>query len=249
MQTPTQWEGPKRLDQVRDLIRLKHYSIRTEQAYLGWIRRFILFHNQRHPRDLGQPEVEAFLTHLAVREKVASSTQNQALNAVLFLYCEVLKQDLGGREDVTRAKRPARLPVVLTVAEVQAVLARLEGYYGLLASLLYGSGLRLMEGVRLRVTDLELTRREIIVRDGKGFTDSITMLPEKLIQPLQTQLVHAKALQEQDLREGCGAVYLPYALERQYPGANREWVVSKTSLFKLFFLGSVDISKIAFLKQ
>ncbi len=223
MQTPASREESKLLDQVRDLIRLKHYSIRTEQAYLGWIRRFILFHHKRHPKELGKTEIEAFLTHLAVQENVAASTQNQAMNAILFLYRHVLKQDLGWLEDVTRAKQPARLPVVLTVPEVQAVLARLDGQHWVMASLLYGSGLRLMECLRLRVQDLELTRRELIVRDGKGSKDRITLLPDKLIQPLQIQLERAKALHQQDLRQGFGAVYLPDALERKYPNANREW--------------------------
>jgi integron integrase len=223
MQTPAPPEEPKLLDQVRDLIRLKHYSIRTEQAYLGWIRRFIRFHHKRHPKEMGKTEIEAFLTHLAVQENVAASTQNQAMNAILFLYRNVLKQDLGWLEDVTRAKRPARLPVVLTMEEVQAVLARLEGRYRLMASLLYGSGLKLMECLRLRVKDLELTRRELIVRDGKGSKDRITLLPDKLIQPLQTQLERVKALHQQDLQQGFGAVYLPDALERKYPNANREW--------------------------
>ncbi len=149
MQTPASREEPKLLDQVRDLIRLKHYSIRTEQAYPGWIRRFILFHHKRHPKEIGKTEIEAFLTHLAVQENVAASTQNQAMNAILFLYRHVLKQDFGWLEDVTHAKRPTRLPVVLTVPEVQAVLARLEGQYWLMASLLYGSDLRLMECLRL----------------------------------------------------------------------------------------------------
>ena len=223
MQTPTPREEPKLLDQVRDLIRLKHYSIRTEQAYLGWIRRFILFHHKRHPKEMGKTEIETFLTYLAVQENVAASTQNQAMNAILFLYRHVLKQDLGWLEDVTRAKRPARLPVVLTVPEVQAVLARLDGQHWVMASLLYGSGLRLMECLRLRVKDLELTRRELIVRDGKGSKDRITLLPDKLIQPLQTQLERVKVIHQQDLQQGFGAVYLPYALERKYPNANREW--------------------------
>lgn len=223
MQMPAPREEPKLLDQVRNLIRLKHYSIRTEQAYLGWIRRFILFHHKRHPKEMGKTEIEAFLTHLAVQENVAASTQNQAMNAILFLYRHVLKQDLDWLEDVTRAKRPARLPVVLTVPEVQAVLTQLEGQYWLMASLLYGSGLRLMECLRLRVKDLELTRRELIVRDGKGAKDRITLLADKLIQPLQTQLERVKALHQQDLQQGFGAVYLPYALERKYPNANREW--------------------------
>ena len=223
MQTSAQPEEPRLLDQVRDLIRLKHYSIRTEQAYLGWIRRFILFHHKRHPKEMGKTEIESFLTHLAVQENVAASTQNQAMSAILFLYRHVLKQDLGWLDDVTHAKRPARLPVVLTVPEVQAVLARLDGQHWVMASLLYGSGLRLMECLRLRVKDLELTRRELIVRDGKGSKDRITLLPDKLIQPLQIQLERVKVIHQQDLQQGFGAVYLPDALERKYPNANREW--------------------------
>lgn len=223
MQTSAQPEEPKLLDQVRDLIRLKHYSIRTEQAYLGWIKRFILFHHKRHPKEMGKTEIESFLTHLAVQGNVAASTQNQAMSAILFLYRHVLKQDLGWLDDVTHAKRPARLPVVLTVPEVQAVLARLDGQHWVMASLLYGSGLRLMECLRLRVKDLELTRRELIVRDGKGSKDRITLLPDKLIQPLQIQLERVKVIHQQDLQQGFGAVYLPDALERKYPNANREW--------------------------
>jgi integrase len=160
--------SPKLLDQVRDLIRTKHYSIRTENQYLQWIRRFILFHGKRHPRDMGAPEVEAFLSHLAVSRDVAASTQNQALSALLFLYREVLGIDLPWLDNVTRAKRPQRLPVVLSRDEVRAVLDRMSGVYGLMASLLYGTGMRLMECVRLRVKDVDFARGEILIRDGKG---------------------------------------------------------------------------------
>ena len=159
---------PKLLDQVRGKIRLKHYSIRTEQAYVDWIRRFILFHNKRHPIDMGASEVEVFLTHLAIKGKVAASTQNQARSALLFLYKEVLDRALPWMDDITPAKRPLRLPVVLTHAEVKAVLERLRGTHRLLASLLYGTGMRLMEGLRLRVKDLDFERRELLVREGKG---------------------------------------------------------------------------------
>ena len=214
---------PKLLDQVRGKIRLKHYSIRTEQAYVDWIRRFILFHNKRHPTDMGASEVEAFLTHLAVKGKVAASTQNQARSALLFLYKEVLDQALPWMDDITPAKRPLRLPVVLTHAEVKAVLERLRGSHGLLACLLYGTGMRLMEGLRLRVKDLDFERREILVREGKGAKDRITMLPATLIDPLKNHLIRVKALHEEDLRQGCGAVYLPDALERKYPNAHRDW--------------------------
>ncbi len=214
---------PKLLDQVRGKIRLKHYSIRTEQAYVDWIRRFILFHNKRHPTDMGASEVEAFLTHLAVKGKVAASTQNQARSALLFLYKEVLDQALPWMDDITPAKRPLRLPVVLTHAEVKALLERLRGTHRLLASLLYGTGMRLMEGLRLRVKDLDFERREILVREGKGAKDRITMLPATLIDPLKNHLIRVKALHEEDLRQGCGAVYLPDALERKYPNAHRDW--------------------------
>ena len=214
---------PKLLDQVRAKIRLKHYSIRTEQAYVDWIRRYILFHSKRHPQEMGKPEVEQFLSHLAVERNVAASTQNQALSAILFLYKEVLEKNIGWLDDVERAKRPARLPVVLTAAEVRAVLAHLEGRHRLMANLLYGAGLRLMECVRLRVKDLDFEYRQITVRDGKGQKDRLTMLPDALAGPLRTHLADVKILHEQDLQEGFGNVYLPFALERKYPNAGREW--------------------------
>lgn len=215
--------APKLLDQVRGKIRLKHYSIRTEQAYLDWIKRFIVFFDKRHPRDLGAAEVEAFLTHLAVVGKVAASTQNQAKSALLFLYKEVLEAELPWLDKVEKAKAPKRLPVVLTREEVQKVLARLEGTNWLMASLLYGTGLRILECLRLRVKDVDFSRKEILVRDGKGFKDRVTMLPERLAPVLRTHLERVKALHEQDLQAGYGAVYLPYALERKYPSAAREW--------------------------
>ena len=215
--------APKLLDRVRGKIRLKHYSIRTEQAYVDWIKRFILFHGKHHPEKMGAAEVEAFLTHLAVTGKVAASTQNQAKSALLFLYREVLDVELPWLDNVEHAKTPKRLPVVLTRAEVQAVLSRLEGTQWLIACLLYGAGLRIMEGVRLRVKDLELSRREILVRDGKGFKDRVTMLPEALINPLKVHLKRVKLLHEQDLAAGFGEVFLPYALERKYPTAARDW--------------------------
>ena len=214
---------PRLLDLVRDRIRLKHYSIRTEQAYLDWIRRFILFHGKRHPAEMGKPEVEGFLNDLAVNRNVSASTQNQALSALLFLYKEVLGTELDWMESVVRAKRPERLPVVLTQSEVHAVLAHMDGQQGLLARLLYGTGMRLMEGVRLRVKDVDFQMRQIVVRDGKGEKDRVTMLPEKLVGPIEANLEKARALHEQDLREGFGEVYLPYALERKYPNAGREW--------------------------
>jgi integron integrase len=212
----------KLLDQVRDAIRLKHYSIRTEQAYVGWIKRYIYFHGMRHPSEMGAPEVEAFLTYLAVKENVAASTQNQALSALLFLYREVLQQDLGP-VDALRAKRPKRLPTVLTKDETLRLIGCLSGTHQLMAKLIYGSGLRLMECLRLRVKDLEFDRRAIIVRDGKGAQDRVTVLPDSLIPLLKEHLQRVKALHEQDLAQGYGAVYLPDALARKYPNADREW--------------------------
>jgi len=216
-------QSPRLLDQVRGKIRLKHYSIRTEQAYVDWIKRFVLHFDKRHPLEMGAREVEAFLTHLAVKGRVAASTQNQAKSALLFLYREVLERDMPWLDDVERAKTPKRLPVVLTQEETQAVLSRLKGTHWLVAGLLYGSGLRIMEALRLRVKDLEFTRGEILVREGKGFKDRVTMLPAMLVEPLRAHLKQVRALHEQDVAEGYGEVYLPYALDRKYPSAGREW--------------------------
>jgi integron integrase len=213
----------KLLDQVRDAIRLKHYSIRTEQAYVTWIKRYIYFHNVRHPAEMGTAEIQAFLTHLAVEGNVAASTQNQALSALLFLYKEVLHQDLGPI-DALRAKKSKRLPSVLTKEELHRVLGHLSGTHLLMAKLLYGSGLRLMECLRLRVKDLDFAQRIILVRDGKGAKDRVTMLPESLVSPLQDHLRIVKRTHEEDLAKGYGAVYLPYALKRKYPNAEREWI-------------------------
>jgi integron integrase len=212
----------KLLDQVRDAIRLKHYSYRTEQAYVGWIKRYVYFHDVRHPSEMGAAEVEAFLTHLAVKEHVTASTQNQALSALLFLYREVLHQELGP-VDVLRAKRPKRLPTVLTKDETLRFIGCLSGTHQLMAKLIYGSGIRLMECLRLRVKDLEFERRALIVRDGKGAQDRVTVLPDSLVPLLQEHLQRVKALHEQDLAQGYGAVYLPDALARKYPNADREW--------------------------
>jgi len=212
----------KLLDQVRDALRLKHYSIRTEEAYINWIKRYIFFHHKRHPAEMGAPEIEAFLTHLAVDEQVAASTQNQALSALLFLYREVLHQELGP-VDALRAKKPKRLPTVLTRDEVQRLLGQMSGTHQLMARLLYGSGLRLMECLRLRVKDLDFDYRTVTVRDGKGEQDRVTVLPDSLIAPLQEHLLRVKRLHDQDLARGQGAVYLPDALERKYPNAHREW--------------------------
>lgn len=214
---------PKLLDQLRQAIRLRHYSIRTEEAYVQWAKRFILFHNKRHPREMGRPEIEAFLTHLAVNGKVAAATQNQALNAIVFLYRHLLGREVGELETVVRAKRPPKLPVVLSPAETRRVLDHLDGTTGLMARLLYGSGLRLMECLRLRVKDVDFEYRQVTVRDGKGAKDRVTMLPAALIEPLRAHLARVKALHEEDLAAGYGEVYLPFALERKYPNANREW--------------------------
>ena len=214
---------PKLLDEVRARIRRLNYSIRTEEAYVDWVRRFVLFHDKRHPRDMGGAQIEAFLTHLAVVGRVSASTQNQAKSALLFLYREVLGIDLPWLDDIASARQGKRLPVVLTMAEVQAVLARVTGTTGLMLRLLYGSGLRLMECVRLRVKDVDFGQMQILVRDGKGDKDRVTMLPQSLVEPLRTHLERVKALHQRDIEEGYGEVYLPYALDRKYPNAGREW--------------------------
>jgi integron integrase len=213
---------PRLLDAVRERIRVKHYSRRTETAYVGWIRRFILFHDKRHPRDMGGPEVEAFLTHLAVAADVAAGTQNQALSALLFLYREVLGIELPWLESVTRAKRPQRVPTVLTQDEVHRVLARLQGRDWLMASLLYGTGMRLMECMRLRVKDVDFARNEITVRDGKGGKDRRTVLPASLVDPLRHQVDHVREVLREDLASAWAGVWLPHALARKYPHAARE---------------------------
>jgi integron integrase len=215
--------APKLLDQVRARIRVKHYSIRTEAQYVQWIKRFIYFHDKRHPRDMGALEVEAFLTDLAVTGRVSASTQNQALSALLFLYREVLEIVLPWLDNVTRAKPSQRLPVVLTPAEVRAVLDRMGGTYGLMARLLYGTGMRLMECVRLRVKDVDFGRNEILIREGKGGKDRVTMLPAALVGPLQDHLARRRTLYEDDLAAGKAAVWLPDALEKKYLNAPTEW--------------------------
>jgi integron integrase len=204
-------------------MRVKHYSLRTEQAYLGWIRRFILANDKRHPRDMGGVEVERFLTYLATQRNVAAGTQNQALAALLFLYREVLAMELPWMDDVVRAKRPRRVPVVLTRDEVRRLLAQLEGRDWLMAGLLYGAGLRLMECLRLRVKDVDFERREITVRHGKGGKDRHVPLPQTLADALGDQMAAARLLHAADLDAGFGEVHLPYALARKYPNAAREW--------------------------
>jgi integron integrase len=214
----------KFMEQVRTFMRARRYSLRTEQAYLDWIRRFILFSGKRHPAEMGESEIVQFLTHLAAERKVAPSTQNQAFSALLFLYQQFLERRLGRLDGALRANRPARLPVVLTRAEVRAVLAHIRPPYRLMADLLYGSGLRLLECLRLRVKDIDFGYSRIIVRDGKGAKDRVTMLPARLRAPLKEHLAHAKAVHERDLALGFGSVHLPEALARKYPNAHRTWM-------------------------
>lgn len=214
---------PRLLDQTRDALRVRHYSLRTEATYIQWIRRFILFHGKRHPSEMGEREITAFLTDLAVNRQVAASTQNQALAAILFLYKEVLERELDWMDGMVRAKRPQRIPEVLSPEQVRKLIDQLQGTYRLMAQLLYGTGMRLMETVRLRVRDVDFHYRQITVRNGKGGKDRVTVLPGSLLEPLKLHLLRVKALHDQDLSEGCGHVYLPYALTRKYPSADREW--------------------------
>jgi integron integrase len=221
--SPAHAPKPRLLDQVREAIRARHYSRRTEKAYVHWIKRYIFFHGKRHPAELGASEVTTFLTSLAVRDKVAASTQNQALSALLFLYREVLGVELPWLDDVVRAKRPQHLPVVLTRDEVRAVLQRLDGVPRLMALLLYGGGLRLLECCRLRVKDVDFATNQIVVRDGKGGKDRVTMLPAAVKAALIAHLERAGEQHQADLRHGAGWVELPNALTRKYPNAGRDW--------------------------
>jgi integron integrase len=214
---------PKLMDQLRESLRARHYSRRTEQTYCSWVKRFIFFHNVRHPEKMAEPEINAFLTHLAVKEKVSASTQNQALSALLFLYRHVIGREVGALSDVIRARKPKRLPVVMSHSEVKAVLADLSGYKWLMASLMYGAGLRLMECLRLRVQDIDFSRNEILVRDGKGAKDRITMLPESRKSPLLNHLKQVRMVHEKDLADGWGRVLMPDALDRKYPNASKDW--------------------------
>ena len=216
-------DSPKLLDQLRAELRLRHYSIRTEEVYVDWSRRFILFHEKRHPKTMGVAEVTAFLTYLAVERTVSSSTQNQAKSALLFLYREILKIQLPWLDEVVAAKVFKRLPVVLTQVETRRLLEAMSGTMGLISSLLYGTGMRLLEGLRLRVKDVEFSRREIIVREGKGNKDRVTVLPENLVLPLKAHLEKVKTLHERDLDAGFGEVYLPNALAVKYLNAPRAW--------------------------
>jgi integron integrase len=213
----------KLLDQMSDAIRIKHYSYRTEESYLDWVRRFILFHKKRHPNDMGAPEIRAFLAYLATQRNVAASTQNQALSAILFLYREVLHKEI---EPIllSNAKRSERLPTVLTRDEVLTVIRRLSGNHKLMAQLLYGSGLRLMDCLRLRIQDIDFEYKTITVRDGKGEKDRVTPLPDTVLPDLRRQIERVRLLHEEDLAAGCGDVYLPYALEKKYPHAARELI-------------------------
>jgi len=213
----------KLLDQVRAVCRVRHLSHRTEDVYHNFIKRFILFHNKRHPNEMGAPEISEFLTHLAVEGKVSASTQNQAFFALLFLYRNVLGIALPKIEDVLRAKRPERLPVVFTQEEAKAILAHLTGVPFLVASLLYGAGLRLTEALHLRVKDIDFETGQITVRDGKGAKDRMTILPDSLRDPLEMHLIKVKFIHEEDLKRGFGAIWMPYALNQKYPNADREW--------------------------
>jgi len=213
----------KLLDEVREAIRVRHYSIRTEHTYVDWVYRYIIFHGKRHPSEMGTQEISRFLTHLASDLNVAASTQNQALCALVFLYKHVLKIELKAIKDVVRAKKPARLPVVLSAEETADLLAQMQGTRRLMADLLYGTGMRIIELLRLRVKDIEFDRRMILVRDGKGQKDRTVPLPAELVPEIKEHLIKARKLHEQDLADGVGTVHLPFALARKYPNANKEW--------------------------
>ena len=207
---------PRLIDQVRNVLRVHHYSVRTEENYIQWIRRFIFFHNKRHPREMGEKEIRAFLTHLAVDKHVSASTQNQALSALLFLYKKVLQVDLEWIDDVVRAKRPKRLSVVLTKTEVNSLLSAMTGTSSIVVRLLYGTGMRLMEAVRLRIQDVDFEQNQIVVRSGKGDKDRITMLPASMADELVRHIRKIRDRHNNDLEEGFGSVYLPFALDEKY---------------------------------
>ena len=223
-----QFRGPppqprKLLDHVRDVLRVNHYSARTEEAYVGWIRRFILYHNKKHPREMGALEVELYLTHLAVGQNVSTSTQKQALNALVFLYHRVLQKPLGQFRDISRPKKPQRRPLVLSKNEVERILRVMIGTHQLIATLLFGTGMRLLECLRLRVKDVDLALNQIVVRDGKGWKDRVTMLPQRIKPDLEKHLARVRQIHCRDVASGNGGVYLPGALERKFPNANRQW--------------------------
>jgi integron integrase len=213
----------KLLDQVRDVIRVKHYSYKTEKSYVNWIKRYIFHHNKRHPQEMGSEEIEEFLTYLAVNQNVAASTQNQALHAILFLYRDVLRQELDLKVDAVRAKRSQYLPTVLSKEEVLAIIGNLPGTYQLVAKMLYGTGLRLTEVLQLRIKDIDFAHCQIVVRDTKGMESRVTMLPNSVAEDLKVHLQQVRLQHQQDLTQGYGSVYLPFALERKYPHAGYEW--------------------------
>lgn len=213
----------KLLEETRAVMRLRHYSYKTEKIYVYWMKQYFHFHNLRHPKEMGAVEVEAFLTHLAVEKRISASTQNQALAALLFLYREVLKIDLPWLEKFTPAKKSNHLPVVLTKEEVRLILSELKGTNWIIANLLYGAGLRLSEALRLRIKDVDFSYMQIIVRDGKGGKDRITVLPETVVEALKNQIRTSKKIHERDLSLGLGRVEMPFALDRKYPNAEREW--------------------------
>jgi len=214
---------PKLLDQLREAIRSRHYSRRTETSYCNWVKRYIYFHDVCHPAEMAEPEINAFLTHLAVKEKVSASTQNQALSALLFLYRHVIGREIGDLGEVIRARRPLRIPVVLTKDEIRKILAQIKGDKWLMACIMYGSGLRLMECLRLRMQDLDLQSSTVTVRDGKGNKDRVTMLPSSIKKPLLEHIKKIRKIHENDVKNGYGKVFMPYALSRKYPNASREW--------------------------
>src|SRR5262245_10984379 len=223
MSAPAPPGQPRLLDRVRQAIRARHYSLRTEEAYVGWIRRYILFHGKRHPMEMGETEINAFVIHLASDEGVGASTQTQALSAILFLYRHVLCRDLPDLDTVIRAKRPGRLPTVLTRAEVRRVIGRMDGTPRLVATLLYGTGMRLLEALRLRVKDLEFGNNRIVVRDTKGGEDRVVPFPIVVRADMPSWLARVSRIHERDLADGFGAVHLPDAIARKFPDADREW--------------------------
>ncbi len=221
---PSAVQGKKLLDQYREALRSRHYSLRTETTYTSWVRQYILYHQKRHPREMGVREINEFITYLANQKTISASTQNQAISAILFLYRYVLSIQLEERALIPiRPTKPQHVPTVLSREEAKQVIAKMEGIYKVMAQIMYGSGLRLMEVLRLRVKDLDFANHQIVVRDGKGESDRITMFPEVLLEPLRLHLKQVKAQHELDLSRGYGTVYLPYALERKYPNANREF--------------------------
>ncbi|MGB8984652.1 MAG: integron integrase [Anaerolineales bacterium] len=221
---PPTGQGKKLLDQYREALRTRHYSLRTEGTYISWVRQYIFYHQKRHPREMGVGEINDFITYLANQKNISASTQNQAISAILFLYRNVLRIQLDERAFIPiRPTKPKRVPTVLSREEAKKVITQMDGIYKLMTQIMYGSGLRLMEVMRLRVKDLDFANRQMIVRDGKGENDRITMFPDVLLEPLRLHLKQVKAQHDLDLSKGYGTVYLPYALERKYPNANREF--------------------------